>query len=229
MSIDPFLRYLQVNDSDTLLRTRPDSTVLLHASGSWGTGAFITLGDVRSLVSDTKQPTSYLSTLKAVEAGMMRARLAAADVDDRNGDRSTADGRSLFPCNQAVVDATQEALDAVRVAIDQIENQTSELARAKETRKTVIPEKTDSPDGSAIVRPLWLTSFDAPEGDEGAYKITGNGLTAPKAAEITMECEENYHGGAVVWVWEPGMHLLAAEFTLEANLVFRARPNNLIT
>jgi hypothetical protein len=48
---------------------------------------------------------------------MMNARLAAATVDDERGDRLNWKGAKCYPANQAVVHATQSALDEARELI----------------------------------------------------------------------------------------------------------------
>lgn len=47
----------------------------------------------------------------------MAARHAAARVDEQNGDRSKFKEHQLFPCNQAVVHATQASMDNIRIAL----------------------------------------------------------------------------------------------------------------
>lgn len=55
-----------------------------------------------------------LDVLLAAENAMLNARLVAGKADEQNGDRLVAKGRKLFPCNQAVVHATEPGLDAIR-------------------------------------------------------------------------------------------------------------------
>lgn len=55
-----------------------------------------------------------LDVLLLAENAMLNARIAASKADESNGDRLTTKGRSLFPCNQAVVRATEPGLDAIR-------------------------------------------------------------------------------------------------------------------
>ena len=55
-----------------------------------------------------------LDVLLVAENAMLNARLAAAKADEANGDRFSGNGRKVFPCNQAVVRATEPGLDAIR-------------------------------------------------------------------------------------------------------------------
>jgi hypothetical protein len=60
---------------------------------------------------------ALISALKNAVTAMMNARLAAMKVDDERGDRLNWKGAKCFPANQAVVHATQDALDEARVLI----------------------------------------------------------------------------------------------------------------
>ena len=62
-----------------------------------------------------------LAALEHAEQAMMNARFESGKVDDMNKDRCTTHGRKLYPCNQAVVYATQTALDDIRELIREIE------------------------------------------------------------------------------------------------------------
>jgi hypothetical protein len=60
---------------------------------------------------------ALISALKNAVTAMMDARLAAMKVDDDRGDRLNWKGAKCWPANQAVVHATQDALDEARVLI----------------------------------------------------------------------------------------------------------------
>lgn len=60
-----------------------------------------------------------VTILRQVEQAILGARIAAGRIDDANGDRLTAKQHRVYPCNQAIVHATQEALDAVREILRQ--------------------------------------------------------------------------------------------------------------
>lgn len=63
---------------------------------------------------DTK---TLLHALKLSLDAMMQARLVAATVDEERGDKLNWKGRKCFPANQAVVHATQDAMDKVRALL----------------------------------------------------------------------------------------------------------------
>lgn len=57
---------------------------------------------------------TVLDVLLLAENAMLKARLEASKVDDANRDRCVAEKRKLFPCNKAIVFATETGLDAIR-------------------------------------------------------------------------------------------------------------------
>lgn len=69
-------------------------------------------------MNDTSfEQQQLLDALKLAESAMMNARLEAGKIDDLNGDRLKGTVKRVYPCNQAVVHATQDALDAIRALL----------------------------------------------------------------------------------------------------------------
>ncbi|MCG3778269.1 MAG: hypothetical protein JW388_0982 [Nitrospira sp.] len=66
-----------------------------------------------------------LKVLEVAENAIINARLAAARVDIANGNTSTR--KSLYPCNRAVVEATEPGLDAIRSLRCEMANPTSPM------------------------------------------------------------------------------------------------------
>ena len=60
---------------------------------------------------------ALISALKKAIAAMEASRHAAAKVDDQRGDRLNWKGAKCYPANQAVVHATQDALDEARALV----------------------------------------------------------------------------------------------------------------
>lgn len=50
-ALAPIVRYIEINDSDTMSRITPDRAVVSTASGSWTGSTDITLGDLRKLAA----------------------------------------------------------------------------------------------------------------------------------------------------------------------------------
>jgi hypothetical protein len=74
------------------------------------------IANAQLIVKAVNSHTELLEALQVCERAMMKARLDAGKVDEENGDRLNHKHHKVFPCNQAVVHATQDALDIARNA-----------------------------------------------------------------------------------------------------------------
>lgn len=53
-ALDPFLKWVEVNDGDTLSQCRMDEEIITVASGSWRPATHVTVGDFRKLSSSVR-------------------------------------------------------------------------------------------------------------------------------------------------------------------------------
>lgn len=76
--------------------------------------------NMNNTMNDTTQgpvTRDLIKLLELAEIALINARHEAGKVDDLNGDRLNGHVRRVYPCNQAVVHATQPALDAIRAVL----------------------------------------------------------------------------------------------------------------
>jgi len=74
-ALKPFLKYIEVNDNDTLSMLMPDNKILCTASGSWSEPAPVTLGDFRRLKELTAAPQEPVNKMMLDALNCVKAHL----------------------------------------------------------------------------------------------------------------------------------------------------------